>query len=50
MPTATAIIPMLMEGGGYSLKTMLKQGLPPALLKSVCQIAWIAFMFPAYPG
>ena len=50
MPTATAIIPMLMEGGGYDLKTMLKQGLPPALLKSVCQIAWIAFMFPAYPG
>lgn len=50
MPTATAIIPMLMEGGGYDLKTMIKQGLPPALLKSVCQIAWIAFMFPAYPG
>lgn len=48
MPTATAIIPMLMEGGGYDLKSMMKQGLPPALVKSVAQIAWIAFMFPAF--
>lgn len=49
MPTATAIIPMLMEGGGYDLKSLMKQGLLPALLKSVLQIAWIAFIFPAYP-
>lgn len=48
-PTATAIIPILMEGGGYDVKTLIKQGLPPAILKTVCQVAWIAFMFPAFP-
>lgn len=48
-PTATAIIPILMEGGGYDIKSLLKQGLPPAILKTVFQVAWIAFMFPAYP-
>lgn len=48
-PTATAVIPILMEGGGYDVKSLIKQGLPPAILKTVCQVAWIAFMFPAFP-
>jgi len=48
MPTATAIIPMLMEGGGYDIKSLLKQGWAPALVKTVAQVGWIALMFPAY--
>lgn len=48
MPTATAIIPMLMEGGGYDVKSLIKQGWAPALVKTVAQVGWIALMFPAY--
>lgn len=48
MPTATMIIPMVMEGGGYDLKQMFKQGLPPAIIKTVTMIIWISILFPAY--
>lgn len=47
-PTATAIIPMLMQGGGYDVKSLIKQGLPPAILKTICQVGWIALMYPAW--
>lgn len=47
-PTATIIMPMIIDGGGYSTKTLLKQGLPPAILKTVCSCLWIAFLFPAW--
>ena len=26
LPTATAIIPMIMDGGGYDIKSLMKQG------------------------
>ena len=48
LPSATAVIPILMEGGGYNIKSLLKQGWPPALIKTVCSVAWLAFMFPAW--
>ena len=47
-PTATIIMPMIIDGGGYSMKTLLKQGLPPAILRTVCACLWISYMFPAW--
>ena len=48
MPTATPIMPLLMEGGGYDVKSLIKQGWAPALVKTIAQVGWIALMFPAY--
>ena len=49
LPTATAIIPMIIDGGGYDIKSLMKQGAGAALVKTVFQIAWIAILFPAWP-
>lgn len=48
MPTATAVIPLLMQGGGYDVKSLIKQGLPPAIIKTIFQVGWIALMYPAW--
>lgn len=48
LPSATAVIPILMEGGGYNIKSLFKQGLLPMAIRTVAGVAWTAFMFPAY--
>ncbi len=48
-PTATPIMPLVMESGGYDLKSMFKQGIIPAILKLVTMILWTSYMFPAFP-
>ena len=47
-PTATPIMPLVMESGGYDLKSMFKQGIIPAVLKLVTMIIWTSYMFPAF--
>ena len=47
-PTATPIMPLVMESGGYDLKSMFKQGIIPAVLKLVTMILWTSYMFPAF--
>jgi sodium-dependent dicarboxylate transporter 2/3/5 len=47
-PMATAIIPIIMGAGGYDNKSLIKQGLVPAVLNTVVGVSWVAFMFPAW--
>lgn len=47
-PMATAIIPIIMGAGGYDSKSLIKQGMVPAILNTVVGVAWVAFMFPAW--
>ena len=47
-PTATPIMPLVMESGGYNVKSLIKQGIIPAVLKLVTMILWTSYMFPAF--
>ncbi len=49
LPSATAVIPIIMEGGGYDVKTMIKQGILPMVIKTVAGVLWTAFLFPIWP-
>lgn len=49
LPTATAIIPMIMNGGGYNIGSLVKQGIWAALVKTIFQVSWIAILYPAWP-
>jgi len=47
-PMATAVIPIIMGAGGYDVKSLIKQGLPAAIVNTVAGVAWVSFMFPAW--
>jgi hypothetical protein len=47
-PTATPIMPLVMESGGYNVKSLMKQGIIPAVLKLITMILWTSYMFPAF--
>lgn len=45
-PMATACVPMIMDIGGYNLKSLLKQSLLPAVILSIVNILWIMTVYP----
>lgn len=45
-PMATGAVPYIMDYGGYDQKSMLKQGLPIALISCVVSVLWIMTIFP----
>lgn len=47
-PMATPSIAMVMTTGGYSIKTLFKQGLPPVILFAIVEILWVATVFPIW--
>ncbi len=47
-PMATASVAMLMNTGGYDIKTLFKQGLPPVILYAIVNILWVATIFPLW--
>ena len=48
-PMATGAVPFIMGYGGYDQKSMLKQGLPVAVLFCVVSVLWTMTMFPLFP-
>lgn len=46
-PSATAIVPMCMEAGGYNVKSLFKMGWLLAVLLSVCYVAYVSIAMPA---
>jgi solute carrier family 13 (sodium-dependent dicarboxylate transporter), member 2/3/5 len=49
-PMATAVVPMAMNAGGYSQKTLLKAGLLPALVRGVVGVMIAMTLYPAFGG
>ncbi len=47
-PLATPAVAMVMQGGGYDIKTLLKMSILPAILICIASVAWIMTYFPAY--
>ena len=47
-PMATASVAMLMNTGGYDIKTLFKQDLPPVILYAIVNILWVATIFPLW--
>ena len=45
-PMATACVPMIMDIGGYDVKSQLKQSVFPAILLSLVNIFWIMTVYP----
>lgn len=45
-PMATACIPIVMDMGGYDLKSQLKQSILPAAILSVVNIFWVMTVYP----
>lgn len=45
-PMSTAVVPMAMNAGGYSQKTILKAGLIPAVVRGVVGVAIAMTLFP----
>jgi len=41
-------MPLVMESGGYNVKSLMKQGIIPAVLKLITMILWTSYMFPAF--
>ena len=40
---------MIMNGGGYNIGSLVKQGIWAALVKTIFQVGWIAILYPAWP-
>ena len=47
-PLATPAVAMVMNGGGYDVKTLLKMSILPAVLICILSVGWIMTYFPAY--
>lgn len=47
-PMATAAVPYIMNYGGYDQKSMIKQGMPLALICCVVSVGWIMTVFPLF--
>ncbi len=47
-PMATSSVAMVMSTGGYDIKSMLKQGIPPIILYSIVNILWVCTIFPLW--
>lgn len=45
-PMATACVPMIMDIGGYNVKSQLKQSLLPAVILSIVNVFWVMTVFP----
>ena len=45
-PMATGVVPLAMTSGGYSLKTMFKVGLVPAVVRGIVSVLVTMTMFP----
>lgn len=45
-PMATACVPMIMDIGGYDVKSQLKQSVLPAVILSVVNIFWVMTVYP----
>lgn len=45
-PMATGVVPLAMTSGGYSLKTMFKVGLVPAVIRGIVSVLVTMTMFP----
>ncbi len=46
-PLATAVVPMAMEAGGYSAKTVLKAGIIPGIVRGIVGTLIAMTLFPA---
>ncbi|MBT9776086.1 hypothetical protein GPL15_06155 [Clostridium sp. MCC353] len=47
-PMSTPAIPMCMAGGGYDLKSLIKQSILPAVILCVISVGWIMTVFPLH--
>lgn len=47
-PMATAVMPIAMGAGGYSVKDLFKQGVLPGIVSTVFGVLWVSFLFPAW--
>lgn len=47
-PMATPAVAMVMNGGGYDIKTLLKMSILPAIMICIVSVFWIMTYFPAY--
>ncbi len=45
-PMATACVPMIMDIGGYDVKSQLKQSVLPAIILSAVNIFWVMTVYP----
>lgn len=48
-PMATAVMPIAMGAGGYTVKDLLKQGVLPGIISTIAGVCWVAYLFPAWP-
>ncbi len=48
-PLATPAVAMMMSGGGYSMKELLKMSILPAVLIAIVAVTWTMTMYPAFP-
>jgi len=47
-PLSTAVVPMAMNAGGYSAKTVFKAGLIPGILRGALGVLIAMTLFPAF--
>lgn len=45
-PMATACVPMIMDVGGYDVRSQLKQSVIPAVILSIVNVLWIMTVYP----
>ncbi|MCH4031301.1 MAG: anion permease [Lachnospiraceae bacterium] len=47
-PLSTAVVPMAMNAGGYSMKTIFKAGIVPGIIRGLIGAALAALLFPTF--
>ena len=45
-PMATGVVPLVMTAGGYNLKTIMKAGIIPAVVRGIVSVLATMTMFP----
>ena len=47
-PMATPSVAIIMSAGGYDIKTLIKQGLPPVIIYTIVNVLWVCTVFPLW--
>lgn len=47
-PMATPSVAIIMSAGGYDIKTLVKQGLPPVIIYTIVNVLWVCTVFPMW--